>query len=77
MTAAVRLIPAPIGPDLASELDGYRGRWVAIVDGHVYVAGTSAVEVAGATPPALDPIIFRVPKNALAAFLGIGQEVAS
>ncbi len=77
MTAAVRVIPAPIGPELATELNGYRGQWVAIVDGHVYATGGSAVEVAGNTPPPLDPIIFRVPKNALAAFLGIGQGAAA
>jgi hypothetical protein len=69
-----------IGADLAEELNRYRGRWVAVINQHVVSAGDSPGEAAANVPGAvpgfkgsIDPLIFRVPKQALAAWLGIGQ----
>jgi len=70
--------PAVIGPGLAKELEGYRGRWVAVVGQHVVAdaeTATGAVRaLAGGdrAEPHPDPLVFRVPTS-LAAFLGIGQ----
>ncbi len=69
--------PPAIGPALARELEGYRGRWVAVHSQRVIFAGDNAATVAAHAEDAGHPpgsyLLLRVPK-ALAAFLGIGQQ---
>jgi hypothetical protein len=40
-----RTVPAPIGPELAEELEGYPGKWVAIVDQQVEACGDAYEQV--------------------------------
>lgn len=79
-TGRSRTVPPVISAALAAELDGYRGRWVAIINQHVVSDGGSPEEAIANQPGAVpgfkgpvDPLILRVPERALAAFLGIGQ----
>lgn len=68
-----RVHPAAIGLALATELNSYRGRWVAIIGQQVAASGSTAEEAVAGVDPDADALIFRVPSRALAAFLGIGQ----
>jgi hypothetical protein len=55
--------PPVIDRRLAEELDGYRGRWVAIEDGHVVAAGDSLSEALERARECgfPDPLTYRVP----------------
>jgi len=54
-----------IDPPLAAELEGYKGRWVAVDQGRVVSAGDSATEVLARAleHSVTDPLIFRVPEH--------------
>jgi len=65
MTARRGVRPPVIDRQLAEELDGYRGRWVAIEDGHVVASGDSVIDVlARARERSFpDPVVFQVPMH--------------
>ncbi len=65
MTEAARAQDSVIEVALATELEQYKGQWVAVYDDHVVAAADDAVEVQqqalknGVT----DPLLFRVPTH--------------
>ena len=65
MSGGDRMREPVIEPDLAEELDQFKGRWVAIHQGHVAADGGSAVEVINRAleKGITDPLVFRVPTN--------------
>jgi hypothetical protein len=67
-TGHARVSTPVIGGELATELDRYRGRWVAVINQRVVADGESASEAEANVPGAVpgfegpvDPLIFRVP----------------
>ena len=63
--------PPVIDRRLAEELDQYRGRWVAIEDGHVVASGDSVVEILARARERgyPDPLTFHVPSHPERPFL--------
>ncbi len=57
--------PPVIDRRLAEELDGYRGLWVAIEDGHVVASGDSVVEILDRARERgyPDPLVYHVPRH--------------
>jgi hypothetical protein len=56
--------PPVIDASLAEELDAYRGRWVAIDDGHVIAAADLLDVLALARErPVPDPLVYQVPSH--------------
>ena len=57
--------PVIEGP-LAAELEGHRGKWVAVYQDRLIAVGDSAVEVkeAALKNGVTDPLVFRVPTHA-------------
>jgi hypothetical protein len=55
--------PPVIDAALAEELDAYRGRWVAIDDGHVIAAADDVLDVVALARErgVEDPLLFHVP----------------
>jgi hypothetical protein len=54
-------VPPVIGADLARELAGHAGQWVAIDGQEIIAAGRDIQDLAGAAAGRGDPVIFRVP----------------
>lgn len=54
--------PPVIDEQLARQLEGYRGRWVAVDKGKVVASGDSAAEAveAALAVSVTDPLVFRV-----------------